>query len=117
MTFSEKMRDMLSKGMAASQDIIAKAASQAKTWGEMGALRVEIIQLRAQAEKLTAHLGAETYAALVERKEASVSVDDPAIRDILARISDLDRLVAEKEAEYSRLGGKESDLHSGGDDA
>jgi threonine dehydratase len=110
MTFSEKMREMLNKGMAASQDIIAKAASQAKTWGEMGALKVEILQLRSQAEKLTAQLGAETYAALAERKEASVSVDDPAIRELLVRITELDKLVAEKEAAFRKLGGKDSEL-------
>ncbi len=114
MTFSEKMRDMLTKGMAASQEIFSKAASQAKTWGEMGALKVEIMQLRSQAEKMTAHLGAETYAALVERKDPSVTVDDPAIRDILGRIADLDKLVVEKEAEFRRLGGKDSDLENEG---
>jgi threonine dehydratase len=114
MTFSEKMREMLNKGMAASQDIITKAASQAKTWGEMGALKVEILQLRSQAEKLTAQLGAETYAALAERKEASISVDDPAIRELLVRITELDKLVAEKEAEFRRLGGKDSELEREG---
>ncbi len=114
MTFSEKMRDMLTKGMAASQEVLSKAASQAKTWGEMGALKVEIVQLRSQAEKLTAHLGAETYAALVERKDPSVTVDDPAIRDIIERITDLDKLVAAKEAEFRKLGGKDSDLEGEG---
>jgi len=110
MTFSEKMREMLNKGMTASQEIFSKAAAQAKTWGEMGALKVEILQLRSQAEKLTAQLGAETYAALAERKEASVSVDDPAIRELLVRITELDKLVAEKEAAFRKRGGKDSEL-------
>jgi len=36
MAFSDTMRDMLTKGMAASRDVMAKASSQAQTWGEMG---------------------------------------------------------------------------------
>jgi hypothetical protein len=110
MTFSEKMRDMMNKGMAASRDIVTKAASQAQTWGEMGVLRVEILQLRSQAEKLTAQLGAEAYAALAERKEPSLSADAPAVKDLIARISDLDKLVLDKEAGFRKLGGKDADL-------
>jgi hypothetical protein len=114
MTFSEKMRDMMNKGVAASRDIVSKAASQAQTWGEMGVLRVEILQLRSQAEKLTAQLGAEAYAALAERKEPSLSAEAQEVRDLLARIADLDKLVLEKEASYRKLGGKDTDLDRDG---
>ncbi len=110
MAFSDKMLDILNKGMAASRDMASKAVSQAQAWGEMGVLKVEILQLRSQAEKLTARLGAEVYAALAEKGQASVSADSPSIRDLLGRIADLGRLVDEKEAAYRRLGGKDADL-------
>ncbi len=110
MAFSDTMRDMVSKGMAASRDIMAKASAQAQTWGEMGVLKVEVVQLRSQAEKLTAQLGAEAYAALAERKEAALTAESPAVRDLLGRIADLGRRVEEKEAAFRKLGGKESDL-------
>ena len=110
MAFSDKMRDMLNTGMAASRDIVAKAASQAQTWGEMGVIKVEIIQLRSQAEKLTAQLGAEVYAAIAERKEMSISADSRPLSDLVARISDLSKLIDEREAAFRKLGGKESDL-------
>ena len=115
MAFSDKMLDMVNKGIAASRTIVSKASSQAQTWGEMGVLKVELFQLRAQAGQLTARLGAEVYAALAERKEPSVSADSPALRDIIGRISDLGRLMEEKEATFLKLGGKESDLDQGAD--
>jgi hypothetical protein len=104
------MRDMVTKGMAASRDIMAKASSQAQTWGEMGVLKVEVIQLRSQAEKLTAELGAEVYAAFAERDQKTLTADSPAIRDLIGRITDLGHLVGEKETAFRKLGGKESDL-------
>jgi hypothetical protein len=110
MAFSDTMRDMLSKGMAASRDIMAKASAQAQTWGEMGVLKVEVVQLRSQAEKLTAELGAEVYAAFAERQQKSLTADSPAVRDLLGRIADIGRRVEEKEAAFRKLGGKESDL-------
>jgi hypothetical protein len=110
MAFSDKMREMMNKGMAASRDIVSKASAQAQTWGEMGVLKVEVVQLRSQAEKLTAQLGAEVFAAFAERKETSLAADAPAVRDLIGRIADIGRIVEEKEAAFSKLGGKESDL-------
>jgi hypothetical protein len=115
MTFSEKMKQVLEQGITASRSIAGKAASQAQTWGEMGVLKVEVVQLRYQAEKLTAQLGAEVYAALAERKEPSVAADSPALRDLLGRIADIGRIIDEKESAFRKLGGKESDLDKGAD--
>ena len=115
MDFSEKMLGMLTKGMAVSKDIVAKAASQAQIWGEMGVLKVEVIQLRRQAEQLTAQLGAEVYAAFAERKEKSVAADLPALRELIDRISVIGHTIEGKESAFRKLGGKESDLDSGAD--
>jgi hypothetical protein len=115
MDFSEKMLGMLNKGMAVSKDIVSKAASQAHVWGEMGVLKVEVIQLRRQAEQLTAQLGAEVYAAFAERKEKSVASDSPALRELIGHISEIGRVIDGKEAAFRKLGGKESDLDSGAD--
>jgi hypothetical protein len=114
MAFSDKMRDMVNMGMAASRDIVSKAASQAHTWGEMGVLKVEVVQLRAQAEKLTAQLGAEVYAAFAERGEKSLSAEPGSVLgDLIDRIADLGKIMEEKEAAFRKLGGKDSDLGSG----
>jgi len=112
MTFSEKMRDMMNRGMAASRDAISKAGAQAQVWGEMGVLKIEIIQYRNLAEKLTTQLGAEVYAALAERGEPSLSIDSPKVRDLIARIRDNERAIAEREERFRKLGGKDSDLEA-----
>jgi hypothetical protein len=110
MAFSDKLRGMVNTGMAASREIVSKATAQAQTWGEMGVLKVEIVQYRSQAEKLTAKLGAEAYAAFAERKEPSLAANDPAVSELVGRIAELGRLIDEREATYRRLGGKDSEL-------
>jgi hypothetical protein len=110
MTFSEKMRDMVNRGMAASRDAISKAGSQAQAWGEMGVLKIEIIQYRNMVEKLTAQLGAEVFEAFIERGQTSVSADSPDLRDIIVRIRDTEAQIKEREDRYHKLGGKEDDL-------
>lgn len=110
MTFSEKMQDFINKGIAASKDFAVKAGGQAQTWGEMGVLKIEIIQLRSQAEKTTAKLGAEVYAAFAEKGQKTLSAESPAVRDLILRIGEVEKLIDEKEEKYRRLGGKDSDL-------
>jgi hypothetical protein len=113
MTFSEKMRDVVNKGMAASKEALAKATAQAQTWGEMGVLKVEIIQYRNQAEKLTAQLGAEVFEAFAEKGRKTLSAESPAIRDLIARIRDTEKAASEREERFLKLGGKDSDLEKG----
>lgn len=110
MNFSEKMQDFIKKGIEASKDFVSKATDQAQTWGEMGVLKVEILQLKSQAEKMTAALGAEVYAALAERGEPAVSVGNTMIREIVGKIKEVETLIDGKEEKYRKLGGKDSDL-------
>ena len=110
MTFAEKMRDRVNKGVAASREAISKAGSQAQVWGEMGVLKIEIVQYRNLQEKLTTQLGAEVYEAFIERGESSVSVDSPSLRDLMAKIRDTESAIKEREDRFHKLGGKEDDL-------
>ncbi|HTX71335.1 MAG TPA: hypothetical protein VMC79_00780 [Rectinemataceae bacterium] len=114
MTFSEKMNDLMNKGLAASREALAKAGAQAQTWGEMGVLKVEILQLRSQAEKVSAQLGAAVYTAFVERSIGEISAEAPEYKGYLKRLSELNASIAEKESRYRRLGGKDSDLEKDG---
>ncbi len=110
MTFAEKMKDVINKGLAASKDLAGKAGEKAKELGTKGMLKLEILQLRSRVEKLTAKLGIEVYAAFTEKKEAFVNKDSPAIAKILADIEELRAAIEKKEREFSSVGGKESDL-------
>jgi hypothetical protein len=107
---SERMREAVNKGIAASKDIAARAGEQAQVWGEKGTLRIEIMQLRSQAEKLISRLGAEVYAQFVEMSQSSIEADDPDIKSILVSIHEAEKSIDEKEAQYRALGGKDADL-------
>jgi hypothetical protein len=95
MTFSEKMRGIVHKGVADAKDL-----------GSMGVLKLEIMQLQSQSEKLIAKLGNEVYEALVDRNQASVSRETPSIRDILNKIEGLRARNDLKEKEYRSVNRK-----------
>ena len=48
MSFSERMKDMIDKGLVASRDFAKKASEKAKELGEKGVLKLEIAQLESQ---------------------------------------------------------------------
>ena len=104
MTFAEKMKDMIDKGVVASRDLAKKASEKAKELGAKGVLKLEIAQLESQAEKLVGKLGAEIYASLVDRKVATVSRDDPAIAGVLKEIEGLRTSIEQKEKEFAAIG-------------
>ncbi|HOX33963.1 MAG TPA: hypothetical protein PLB91_16650 [Spirochaetales bacterium] len=110
MTLSEKIQDLMNRGIAASREAVSKAGTQAQVWGEMGVLKVEIIQYRSQVEKLSAQLGAEVYATFAEKGQKSLSAESPAVRDLIGRIRDTERAIEEKEGRFRKLGGKDADL-------
>jgi len=110
MTFSEKIKNIVDTGIDASKDIISKAGGKAQQWGEMGVLKVEIVQLRNQAEKQIARLGAEVYETLVEKGQKTVSQETPSLREILEKVAELEKTIEDKEAQFHKLGGKEEDL-------
>ena len=108
MSFSERMRDMIDKGLVASRDFAKKASEKAKELGEKGVLKLEIAQLESRAEKLIAKLGAEVYASMVDRNVQTVSRDTEAISSILKQIEELRGTIEGKEKEYAAIGGKAS---------
>ncbi|HET7838545.1 MAG TPA: hypothetical protein VFL04_02210 [Rectinemataceae bacterium] len=110
MKYSERIQELMNKGIAASKEALAKAGGQAQTWGEMGLLRIEIVQKRSQAEKLVAQLGAEAYACFGERGEPSLWAEAPKVHALVARIQELEKSVDGLEERYRKLGGKDSDL-------
>jgi hypothetical protein len=107
MAFSDKMRDLIDKGMAASKDLARKAGEKAKELGAKGALKLEIMQQQSHAEKLIAKLGNEVYSTLVEKDQATVSRNTPAIRDVLQEIEKVRDTIEAKQKEFAALGGKE----------
>jgi hypothetical protein len=112
MPFSDKLRKFLETSVDASREFLEKAANQTQIWGEMGKLKIEILQLRAKAQSLTGKLGAEVYDLLVEKGEPMIGATTPEIEPLLRELRQLDAQIDEKEAQYRAKGGMESDLNN-----
>lgn len=104
------MKTIVDQGIKTSKDLVKQAGDKAQQWGEMGVLKLEIVQLRSQAEKLTARLGAEVFEVLVEKSQKTVNRDSPAVRETIERIIELQTQIETKEAAFKKAGGKEEDL-------
>ena len=105
MSFSERMKELIDRGLVASRDFAKKAGEKAKELGEKGLLKIDIAQLESHAEKLIAKLGAEVYASMVDRNVETVSRDTAAISSILKEIEGLRASIEKKEKEYAAIGG------------
>jgi hypothetical protein len=121
MTFSERMKELLDQGLAASRDfalkagekaqdlgekgyeaskkLAAKAGAKAQELGERGVLMLEIRQLENQAQKLIGRLGTEAYNAFVERNVKTFSSDTAAVKTILSELALVRESMEKKEAE------------------
>jgi hypothetical protein len=110
MNFSEKLKKFMENSIDASREFLEKTSDQAQIWTEMGKLKIEILQLRAKAQSLTAKLGTEVYTLLVEKDEPMIGASTPEIEPIIKELQELDRAIDEKEALYRLKGGKDKDL-------
>ncbi len=106
MTFAERMKGLVNKGVGISSDLATKAKGKAKELGAMGALKLEIVQLQSKAGKAIAKLGSEVYVMLVDKNHATVSRDTPSIKGFLSEIERLRLRIEQKEKEYRSIGTK-----------
>jgi hypothetical protein len=99
MTFSERMKELLDQGVAASREFAAKAGAKAQDLGERGILMLEIKQLEGQAQKLLSRMGNEAYRAFVERDQPAIERDTPEIRAILTELASVRETIEQKDAD------------------
>ena len=99
MTFSERMRDMLDQGLAASKEFAIKAGEKAQDLGERGILTLEIKQLESQAQKLLTPMVNEAYFAFTESDQSTIDRDNVVFRTILEEISLIKESIEKKEGE------------------
>lgn len=103
MTFSERMKEALDQGLAASKDIAAKAGAKAQNLGGQGVLMLEIKQLEGQAQKLLTRMGTEMYIAFTERGKDTIDKEEVIFKSILEELALLKDSIEKKEAELRNL--------------
>jgi len=106
MTFTERMREMLDQGVAASKELAVKAGAKAQDLGERGVMMLEVKQLESQAQKLIGRLGTEAYQAFTERGESTLSAEATPVKTILSEIATIRESIEQKEAELKLRKGK-----------
>jgi len=99
MTFTERMKNVLEQGFAASKEFAVKAGAKAQDLGERGILMLEVKQLEGQAQKLIARLGAEAYRVFVDEDSPELARDSAVIGGILSEIARVRDTIEKKEAE------------------
>jgi len=99
MTFSERMKELLDQGVAASKEFALKAGAKAQDLGERGILLLEIKQLEGQAQKLMGKLGNEAYRAFAERGQDTLDKNTPEVETLLADITNVRESIEQKETE------------------
>ncbi|MDR2717813.1 MAG: hypothetical protein LBB89_07115 [Treponema sp.] len=99
MTFSERMKELLDQGVAASKEFAQKAGAKAQDLGERGILVLEVKQLEGQAQKLLSRLGNEAYRAFAEQNQETLGRNTPEIESVLAEITKVRETIEQKETE------------------
>ena len=99
MTFSERMKELLDQGVAASKDFAVKAGEKAQELGERGVLMLEIKQLEGQAQKLINRLGNEAYRIFAELGVSTISNEDVPVKGILTELAIVRETIEKKELE------------------
>jgi hypothetical protein len=99
MTFSERMKELLDQGVAASKELAIKAGAKAQDLGERGILMLEIKQLEGQAQKFLGRLGNEAYKAFAERDQDALEKGTPEVTALLADIAKVREAIEQKETD------------------
>lgn len=98
MDFWDRMKNAMEKGLDGSRDLLGRAKDRAQDLGERGVLRLEIMQLENQAEKLIAKLGTRTYEALVSEQRMQVDRQTEGVSELIDEIDEVRAKIREKEA-------------------
>ena len=98
MDFWDRMKNAMEKGLDGSRDLLGRAKDRAQDLGERGVLRLEIMQLENQAEKLIAQLGTRTYEALVSEQRMQVDRQTEGVTELIDEIDEVRAKIREKEA-------------------
>lgn len=97
MDFWDRVKTTIDKGLESSRDVIVRARETAQDLGERGVLRVEILQLENQAEKLVGKLGAVAFETLVVEKQDQLTKEVAGVRDLVDEINGVHARIKEKE--------------------
>lgn len=108
MDFWDRLKNTMEKGLDGSKELFGSLKERTQDLGERGVLRLEIMQLENQAEKLVGKLGARVYESLVSEGAASVDRTTAGVDELISKIDDVRQQIRLKEAALELAARKES---------
>jgi hypothetical protein len=103
MSFWDRVKEIVDKGIETSKDVLGKAAEKAKDLSEKGVLKFEIMQLERQAERKLTQLGAMVVDLLVKQEKGSVSKSTAGVKEILEELVELEHKIDDKEEALKKV--------------
>lgn len=107
MEFWDRVKSTIDKGVEGSRDLLGRARDKAQDLGERGVLRVEIVQLENQAERLVGKLGVVAYEAFIVDQKVQLDSEDPRVKEVLDEINSVKSRITEKEGQLELARRKE----------
>ncbi len=103
MSFWDRMKEIVDKGIETSKDVLGKAAEKAKELGDKGVLRFEIMQLEKQGERKLVQLGTFVFDLLVKQEKTSVSKSTQGVKEIIEELIQVEKKIDEKEEALKKV--------------
>ncbi len=103
MSFWDRMKEIVDKGIETAKDGLGKAAEKAKELGDKGVLRFEIMQLEKQGERKLIQLGTMVFDLLVKQEKSSVSKSTQGIKEIIEELVQVEKKIDEKEDALKKI--------------
>lgn len=91
MGFWKRSKEILSKGIISTKDVIENATEKGKELGEKGVARVTIMQLEKQAENRFAQIGRHVYEVLVKEGQQTISKGTAEIEELLRQVEEIEK--------------------------
>ena len=102
MSFWDRMKEALDKGVTTSKEVFDKTKKKAKDLGDMGALKIAISKLEREAEERFTLIGTRVYDLLIKKERKTVSKSTQEIRNLLTEITDIEKSIDKKEKELKK---------------
>jgi hypothetical protein len=102
MGFMDRMKEMVGQGLEVSRDLVNKAGAKAQDLGEKGVLKLEMMQLENQAQKLFGRLGLEVFSAFEERGQKTITRDSPTVREIIDELVSIQAAIEKRSEDLKK---------------
>jgi hypothetical protein len=103
MSFWDRMKEALDKGVTTSREVLGKTKRKAKDLSDRGALKLAITRLEHQAKNRFTIVGTRVYDLLIKKDRKSISKGTAEIKELLSEISDIEKDIDKKEKELKKF--------------